>query len=297
MSRLRLVPGSGWATRYRRVMTLDSMSLLPMSDGRYIPQIGFGVWQVPDDEVAQACRTAVSAGYRHIDTAAVYANEQGVGEAIATCGLDRDDLFITTKIWNSDHGYAEALGAAQRSLDLLGLDYVDLLLVHWPTPAQDKYEPTWRALIELRERGLTRSIGVSNFHREHLLRIIDATGVVPVLNQIELHPWLPQAQLRALHDELGILTEAWSPLGSGQLVNDPTLTAIGAQYGVTAAQVMVRWHLQLGNVVLPKSVTPERIRENIDVFGFELSPTDMASIEGLNSGRRIGPNPEEFNEA
>lgn len=270
--------------------------LLPLNDGRYIPQIGFGVWQVPDDIVAEACLTAMSAGYRHIDTAAVYGNERGVGEAIAACGLDRDDLFITTKVWNSDQGFAEARAAAQQSLNLLGLDSVDLLLIHWPTPALDRYEPTWRALIEMHEEGLARSIGVSNFHREHLLRIIDATGVVPVLNQIELHPWLPQRELRALHAELGILTEAWSPLGSGQLVDEPTLVEIGAQYGVTAAQVMVRWHVQLGNVVLPKSVTPPRIRENIDVFGFALSPQDMARIDDLGVGRRIGPDPAEFNQ-
>lgn len=270
--------------------------LLPMNDGRYIPQIGFGVWQVPDEEAAPACLTAIDAGYRHVDTAAIYANERGVGEAIAQCGLDRDDLFITTKVWNSDQGYAEAISATQRSLDLLGLQTVDLLLIHWPTPGIDRYEETWRALIDLRERGLARSIGVSNFHREHLLRIIDATGVVPVLNQIELHPWLPQSELRALHDELGMLTEAWSPLGSGQLVDESTLRAIGAQYGVSAAQVMMRWHLQLGNVVLPKSVTPQRIRENIDVFSFALSEADMRRIESVNVGRRIGPNPEEFNE-
>lgn len=271
--------------------------LVEMNDGRSIPVIGFGVWQVPDDVVVDATLKALEVGYRHIDTAYLYHNERGVGEALRRSGLDRDDVFVTTKVWNTDHGYDETLRAFDKSTGLLGIDEVDLYLIHWPTPARDIYLDSWRALIRLREEGRARSIGVSNFHEAHLRKIIDETGVIPAMNQIELHPWLPQAHMRDIDARLGIKTEAWSPLGSGRLIDDPVIAEVAAKHGKSPAQVMVRWSIQLGNIVLPKSVTPERIEQNIDVFDFELDDADMAAIATLDSGRRTGPNPDEFNEA
>lgn len=271
--------------------------LVEMNDGRSIPVIGFGVWQVPDDVVVDATLKALEVGYRHIDTAYLYLNERGVGEALRRSGLDRADIFVTTKVWNTDHGYDETLRAFDKSTGLLGIEEVDLYLIHWPTPARDVYLDSWRALIRLREEGRARSIGVSNFHEDHLRKIIDETGVIPAINQIELHPWLPQAQMRDIDARLGIKTEAWSPLGSGRLIDDSVIGGVAAKHGKSPAQVMVRWSLQLGNIVLPKSVTPERIEQNIDVFDFELDDADMAAIASLESGRRTGPNPDEFNEA
>lgn len=268
--------------------------LLAMNDGRSIPQIGFGVWQVPDEVVTDATLTAFEAGYRHVDTAALYYNERGVGEAIARSGLPRDDIFVTTKVWNTDHGYDRTMAAMDKSLGLLGLDYVDLYLIHWPSPATGDLVETWRAVLALQEQGRTRSVGVSNFHVPHLQRIIDEFGVLPVLDQVELHPWLPQTEVRAFNAAHGILTESWSPLASGGLVDEPVLARIGARYGKSPAQVMIRWHLQQGLVVLPKSVTPARIRENIDVFDFALDADDLAAIAGLETGHRTGPNPDEF---
>ncbi len=271
--------------------------LVEMNDGRSIPVIGFGVWQVPDDVVVDATLKALEVGYRHIDTAYLYLNERGVGEALRRSGLNRDDIFVTTKVWNTDHGYDETLRAFDKSTGLLGIDEVDLYLIHWPTPARDIYLDSWRALIRLREEGRARSIGVSNFHEAHLRKIIDETGVIPAINQIELHPWLPQAHMRDIDARLGIKTEAWSPLGSGRLIDDPVIAEVAAKHGKSPAQVMVRWSIQLGNIVLPKSVTPERIEQNIDVFDFVLDDADMAAIATLESGRRTGPNPDEFNEA
>ena len=268
-----------------------------MNDGREIPVIGFGVWQVPDDVVVDAALAALQCGYRHIDTAYLYLNERGVGEALRRSGVDRNDVFITTKVWNTDHGYDETLRAFDKSTGLLGIDEVDLYLIHWPTPARDIYLDSWRALIRLREEGRARSIGVSNFHEAHLRKIIDETGVIPAINQIELHPWLPQAHMRDVDTRLGIRTEAWRPLGSGRLIDDLVIAEVARKHGKTTAQVMVRWSLQLGNIVLPKSVTPARIAENIDVFDFELDDADMAAIASLDSGRRTGPNPDDFNEA
>ena len=200
-------------------------------------------------------------------------------------------------MWNTDHGYDETLRAFDKSTGLLGIDEVDLYLIHWPTPARDIYLDSWRALIRLSEEGRARSIGVSNFHEAHLRKIIDETGVIPAINQIELHPWLPQTHMRDIDARLGIKTEAWSPLGSGRLIDDPVIAEVAAKHGKSPAQVMVRWSLQLGNIVLPKSVTPERIEQNIDVFDFVLDDADMAAIATLESGRRTGPNPDEFNEA
>jgi 2,5-diketo-D-gluconate reductase A len=271
--------------------------LVEMNDGRSIPVIGFGVWQVPDDVVVDATVKALEVGYRHIDTAYLYHNERGVGEALRRSELDRDDVFVTTKVWNTDHGYDQTLRAFDKSTGLLGIDEVDLYLIHWPTPARDVYLDSWRALIRLREEGRARSIGVSNFHDAHLRKIIDETGVIPAINQIELHPWLPQTELRDIDARLGIKTEAWSPLGSGRLIDDPVIAEVSAKHGKSPAQVMVRWSIQLGNIVLPKSVTPERIEQNIDVFDFQLDDADMAAIATLESGRRTGPNPDEFNEA
>jgi 2,5-diketo-D-gluconate reductase A len=271
--------------------------LVEMNDGRSIPVIGFGVWQVPDDVVVDATVKALEVGYRHIDTAYLYHNERGVGEALRRSELDRDDVFVTTKVWNTDHGYDQTLRAFDKSTGLLGIDEVDLYLIHWPTPARDVYLESWRALIRLREEGRARSIGVSNFHDAHLRKIIDETGVIPAINQIELHPWLPQTELRDIDARLGIKTEAWSPLGSGRLIDDPVIAEVSAKHGKSPAQVMVRWSIQLGNIVLPKSVTPERIEQNIDVFDFQLDDADMAAIASLESGRRTGPNPDEFNEA
>lgn len=277
-------------------MSIDPSTVptVALNDGTSIPQIGFGTWQVPADAAEAATREALAVGYRHIDTAAVYANEHEVGLGLAGSGLSRDEVYLTTKLWNPDHGRDEALRAFDRSMEKLGIEQLDLYLIHWQCVQFGKYVETWRTFIELRESGRVRSIGVSNFKEPALREIIDATGVVPVLNQVELHPWLPQRDLRAVHAELGIATESWSPLASGQLIHDPVLEAVAAKHGKSTAQVMIRWHLQLGLIVLPKSVTPTRIAENIDVFDFILDADDMEVIASLESGRRTGPDPDEY---
>ncbi len=267
---------------------------IPLHDGAGIPQLGFGVFQVPPQDTTEVATRALLAGYRHIDTAAAYGNEAGVGQAIHAAGLDRDDVFITTKCANDDHGHQQAPRALKASLDQLEADYVDLYLIHWPVPAHDKFVETWKAFIELQAQGLARTIGVSNFQAAHLERLIDETGVTPAVNQVELHPHFQQSGLRHEHAELGIVTEAWSPLAQGDALDDPAITQIADAHGRTPAQVVIRWHLQLGNVVIPKSVTPERIAENFDVFGFELSDDEMAAIEALDTGERIGPDPDTF---
>ncbi|WP_431968777.1 aldo/keto reductase [Actinacidiphila sp. bgisy160] len=275
------------------------MSKVPditLNNGVTMPQLGFGVWQVPDDEAATAVATALEAGYRSIDTAALYRNERGTGRAIAASGIPREELFVTTKLWNTDQGHDNALRAFDASLDKLGLEYVDLYLIHWPTPARGLYPETWRALEKIHADGRARAIGVSNFPVAQLQHLIDDGGVVPAVNQIELHPHLPQSELRAFHAGHGIATEAWSPLGQGRgLLDEPALAAVAAKHGRTPAQVVLRWHLQLGNVVIPKSVTPSRIRENIDVFGFELDGEDLAAVDALDNGGRLGPDPSSFN--
>ncbi len=268
---------------------------LELNDGRQIPQLGFGVFQIPAEETADAVEAALRAGYRHIDTAAAYRNESGVAEGIRRAEIPREDVFVTTKLWNGDHGRDAALRAFERSLERLGFEYVDLYLIHWPVPSRDMYVETWEALSELKADGRTRSIGVSNFLVEHLERVIEETATVPSINQIELHPRLPQEQLRGFHAEHGILTEAWSPLAKGgELLQDPTVDEIASSTGRTPAQVVLRWHVQLGNVVIPKSVTPARIEENLRLFDFELDDEQMAAITDLDEGRRTGPDPATF---
>ncbi|WP_218061683.1 aldo/keto reductase [Planobispora rosea] len=274
------------------------MDFVTLNNGVRMPQLGFGVWRVPDAEAYTAVTAAIEAGYRSIDTAKLYRNEEGVGRAVRESGVPREELFVTTKLWNDDHGHDAALRAFDASMDRLGLDYLDLYLIHWPLPALDKYVETWRALERLHSEGRVRAVGVSNFPAEHLERLLGESEIVPAVNQIELHPMLPQAELREYHAARGIVTEAWSPLGQGgRLLDEPVLGKLADKHGRSPAQVVLRWHLQLGNVVIPKSVTPSRIAENIDVFGFELDADDMAAIAGLDSGTRLGPDPAAFNRA
>lgn len=265
---------------------------MTFNDGRTIPQIGLGVWQTPDDVAVDAVRTALEAGYRHIDTAAGYHNETGVGAGLRASGLPRDEVFITTKVRNDDQGFETTLKAVAKSLSRLQLEQVDLCLIHWPSPWRGKFVETWKALVRLQTDGLIASIGVSNFSAEQLDEIIGETGVTPVLNQIELHPRFQQKALQAANAARGVLTECWSPLGQGQLLTDPVIAGIAAHHGKSAAQVIIRWHLDNGFIVIPKSVTPSRIVENFNVFDFALSEADLAAMAGLDSpSGRIGPNP------
>ena len=262
--------------------------------GVEIPQLGFGVFKVPPEDTYEVVARALRVGYRHIDTAAAYGNEAAVGRAVRASGLGRSEVFITTKCFNDDHGYQEARRAFRSSLERLECDYVDLYLIHWPVPVRDRYVDTWKAFIELQEERLIRAIGVSNFQPAHLERLVKETGVTPSINQVELHPYLQQAALRAVHGELGIVTEAWSPLARGRALEDPAVLEIAGAHSRTPGQIVIRWHLQLGNVVIPKSVTPERIAQNFNVFDFQLSDAEMASIAALDADRRIGPDPDTF---
>jgi 2,5-diketo-D-gluconate reductase A len=273
------------------------MQYITLNDDVRIPQLGYGVWQVPDAQAYDAVTAALETGYRHIDTAAAYENERGVGRAVRESGLPREEVFITTKLWNGDHGYDAALRAFDQSLERLGTDYVDLYLIHWPVPQQDLYVETWRALEKIAADGRARAIGVSNFTAENLDRLLRESNTPPAINQIELHPYFPQPAMRRYNKQHGIATEAWSPLGQGgELLAEPLLRRLGEQYGKSPAQVVLRWHLQLGNVVIPKSVTPARIRENFEVFDFELESGDVELVSGLGSdGGRIGPDPAVFN--
>lgn len=270
--------------------------LIPLSDGNSIPQVGLGVWQASQEQATNAVCVAIESGYRHIDTASIYKNEEGVGQGIKQAGVAREQLFVTTKIWNSDQGFDKATAALDASLERLQLSYVDLLLIHWPFPKMDLYLETWKALIAAQQQGKVRSIGVSNFNPEHLQRVIDETGVKPVLNQVELHPFWQQKALQQTHKTLGIEIEAWSPLGQGKALNHPTINEIAQKHGKSAAQVIIRWHVQQGRIVIPKSVTPSRIQENFNVFDFVLDANDLVDIAAMDNGGRLGPDPLEFPE-
>jgi 2,5-diketo-D-gluconate reductase A len=267
---------------------------LTLRDGVEVPQLGFGVFQVPPDDTQRVVEEALAAGYRHIDTAAAYRNEKGVGAGIAASGIPREEIFVTTKLWNEQQGRDATLVAFEKSLGRLGMDRVDLYLIHWPAPPQDLFVETWRAFERIHEEGRARTIGVSNFRIEDLERLGRETQTVPTVNQVELHPRFHQAELRAWHEEHGIVTEAWSPLGQGALLGEPAVVEVARRHGRTPAQAILRWHLQLGNVVIPKSATRERIRENIDVFDFELDDAEMAAIGEVDTGRRSGPDPATF---
>ncbi|RAM35766.1 aldo/keto reductase [Arthrobacter globiformis] len=282
---------------------------LSLNNGVLIDQLGFGLYKVPAKDTANLVATALEAGYRHFDTAAMYGNESGVARGLVgvfaaeattggsgeAAGTSREDLFITTKVWNDDHGYDATLRAFDRSMINLGLEYVDMYLIHWPCAKRGLFQETYRAMETLYREGKVRAIGVSNFQPQHLDQLLETAEVVPAVNQIELHPWLQQAELREKHRGLGILTEAWSPLGRGQVLEDPVIGALAAEHKVSAAQIILRWQLQLGNVTIPKASTAARIRENLDVFGFELSALDMADIEALERGHRTGSHPDNVN--
>jgi 2,5-diketo-D-gluconate reductase A len=269
--------------------------VLDLNDGQARPQVGLGVWQTPADVTAEVVRTAIAEGYRSIDTAAAYQNEAGVGGGARASGVAREELFITTKLPSRDHGYDETLAAFDKSLARLGMDYVDLYLIHWPVPALDRYIDSWRAMVELREQGRACSIGVCNFMVEHLRRMIGETGEVPAVNQVELHPRFQQTELRAFHAGQGIRTESWSPLGQGQLLKHPVIARVAARHGKTPAQAIIRWHIDQGLVVIPKSVRAERIAENFEVFDFRLDDEDFAAIAALDEPMgRIGPDPLTF---
>ncbi|MEV0066638.1 aldo/keto reductase [Amycolatopsis sp. NPDC050768] len=277
---------------------MTSVPVTKLNNGVEMPQLGFGVFQVPAAETKAAVKTALDAGYRSIDTATAYGNEAAVGEALAESGIAADELFITTKLWNSDQGYDQTLRAFDSSISALGLDQLDLYLIHWPLPARDKYVDTWKALEKLYADGRVRAIGVSNFQPAHLRRVLDEGSVVPAVNQIELSPYLVQQELRAFHADHGIATEAWSPLAKGgDLLGEQAVVEVATAHGRTPAQVVLRWHLQLGNVVIPKSVTPSRVAENFDVFGFTLTDAEVASLSSLDRGLRTGPDPDTFDVA
>jgi 2,5-diketo-D-gluconate reductase A len=279
-------------------MLVSTVPSITLNNGVRIPQLGFGVWQMSDPEAVDAIAAALREGYRSIDTAAIYRNEEGTGRALAACGIAREELFVTTKLWNST-SETWTRDSVQRefdaSLSRLGLDYIDLYLIHWPRPMRDDYLTIWRTFEEIHRSGRAKAIGVSNFQPAQLRRLMDETEIVPAVNQIEIHPDFAQSELRAFHAEHGIATEAWSPLGQGKdLLNDPVISKIAGKHGRSPAQIVLRWHLQIGNIVIPKSVTPSRIAENFDVFGFALDGEDLAALDALDKGNRLGPNPDIF---
>lgn len=270
-----------------------SQPYLTFNDGKRMPQFGLGVWQMPAEQTAELVREALQLGYRLIDGAAIYGNEVGVGEGVRSSGLPREDIYVTTKLWNAEQGHDAALRAFDASMDRLGLDYLDLYLIHWPLPANDLYVETWRALIRLRDEGRVKSIGVANFHEPHLTRLIDETGVTPVLNQIELHPSLAQMEMRAVDDRLGIVTQSWTPLGRGDF-EAPEVVKIAARLGVRPAQVVLRWHIQHGLSVIPKTARTARLAENMAALDLHLTDQDMAALDALDRGNRTGPDPDSF---
>lgn len=265
-----------------------------LNDSVVMPRVGLGLWKVGDEEAAEIVRQGVAAGYRLLDTAAMYKNEKGVGMGIASAGVPRRELFITTKLWNSRHGYDETLRAFDESMVLLGLDYLDLYLIHWPVAGSEKYLDSWRALIRLRDEGRVRSIGVSNFLELHINRLVDATGVTPSVNQIEYHPLFQQPALAAFNAKLGIRTECWAPLGRGAALDAPAIAAIAGKYGKSPAQVVLRWHFDHGFIIIPKSANPDRMRQNLDIFDFSLEPNEMAALNALHAGQRTGGDPMTF---
>lgn len=273
---------------------MDRQPHLPLNDGRTIPQIGFGLWQVPTDQTARVVRDGLAAGYRLIDGAAIYGNEGGLGDGLRTAPVPRSDVFITTKVWNDRQGRGEARRAVEESLSRIGVDRVDLMLIHWPCPEKGLYLDTWKSLIDLRAEGRVTSIGVSNFNVPHLERIIGETGVVPVLNQIELHPRLQQMALRDFHARYGIVTQSWTPLGQGRSFEAAPVAAAAARTGKSPAQVILRWHVQLGCSVIPRSSRAAGLAENLDIFDFALTDAEMAAIATLDAGERTGPDPEVF---
>lgn len=276
---------------------MPSIPQLSLHDGGTIPQVGFGVFMIPEEETFAAVTSALEAGYRHLDTAKIYGNERAVGLAITDSGVERQDIFLTTKCWNADQGYDSALTAFDESMERLATEYLDLYLIHWPMPDRDLYLDTWRAFEKIHADGRVRHFGVSNFQVTHLRRLMAESDTPPVVNQVEMHPWLQQEELRAFHAEHDILSEAWSPIAQGgDYLKNPTIVAIAERYDVTAAQVILRWHLDLGNVIIPKSVHPERMASNLDLFGFQLDDDDHAEIAKLDEGTRVGPDPDELNE-
>ena len=268
--------------------------MLTLNDGRQMPQLGFGLWQVPAETTADTTATALRLGYRLVDGAAAYRNEEGQGDGVRASGLPRGQVFVTTKIWNNAQGFDATLRAAEEGLSRLGLDHVNLLLIHWPCPARDLYVDTWRALIRLREEGRALSIGVCNFNAPHLERLIAETGVTPAVNQIEINPRLQQPDLRAVHARLGIITQSWTPLGGGHSFAAPAITAAAKRTGKTAVQVILRWHIQIGASVLPRSTRKEGLAENLDIFDFTLTEAEMTAIAALDEGTRCGPDPATF---
>lgn len=275
--------------------TLEENPRIQLNNGQLIPQLGLGVYKVQQDVAVEVLRTAIDLGYRRVDTAALYDNEAEVGAAIRTCGVDREQLFVTTKIWNDRHGFEDASEAIDEALARLNIDYIDLLLIHWPCPKQNLFVETWKALEKALDSGKIRGIGVSNFHPEHLQRLIDECSVVPAINQVELHPGLAQTEIRRFDADQGIATEAWSPIARGKFNENSVIEEISKRHRKTPAQVILRWHIQLGNLVIPKSTNPDRLAENLDVFDFSLTMEEMDAILGLENGERIGPDPREFN--
>ncbi|MGO4442972.1 aldo/keto reductase [Mycobacterium sp. 2YAF39] len=271
-----------------------STAAITLNDGNTLPVIGLGVGELSESETEQSVSAALEAGYRLIDTASAYGNEAAVGRAIASSGIPREEIFVTTKLATSDQGFQKSQDALKASLEQLGLDYVDLYLIHWPAGNPGKYVDSWGGLMKRKEEGDTKSIGLANFHAEDLSNVIDLSFFTPAVNQIELHPLLNQAELRATNAEYGIVTEAYGPLGVGNLLDNTTIGSVAQAHGKTAAQVLIRWSIQLGNIVIPRSSSPERIRSNFDVFDFELTDDDMATLNGLNDGTRFRPDPETY---
>lgn len=273
----------------------DDLQIRTFHDGRQAPTLGLGTWQIPDSSAAEVVCRAVELGYRSIDTAAIYENEKGVGQGIKKCGVPREELFVATKLWNDVHAHGLSRPAFEASLERLGLDYVDLYLIHWPVQKNALFVQAWEALIRLRDEGLAKSIGVCNFNAEQLQALLDETGVLPVVNQVELHPRFQQTELRQYHADNDIVTEAWSPIARNTLASEPVLQAIAQRLERSVAQVILRWHVELGHMLIPKSIHEERLRENMAIFDFELSEADMAAIAQLDSPEgRTGPDPATF---